>query len=436
MPANIDDKTTKLAGYRLGTNPWRWVPTLYFMEGLPFTIIVIVSTILYKNLNVSNSDITFYTGFLYIPWLIKPLWSWLIDIYKTKRFWIYSMEILIGIAFIAVALSLFTHNFFVYSLCFLWICAFFSSSHDIAADGFYLINLNDAEQAYFVGQQNLFYQIAKFLGSGVLVFISGLLISKLGINNAKVIWFVILLIASAITISIACYHKFILPRNEVIIKKSVITGMGELKGIIKEFCRLPDIWIIILFIMTFRIGENQLIKIVPLFLLDKATSGGLNLNNTYIGLSNIFILLAMISAGVLGGMTIYRYGLKKLIWWMFLLVNIPHFIYVYLAFARPNNEVFILFLQIIENFATTFALTSYAVIAFMAVKNSRYKTTHYAFITAFKMAGVMLPSMFSGVIESYIGYQNFFIFVILTMLPCLLIIPFLKIDSDFGKRVH
>lgn len=416
-------------------SPWQWVPTLYFMEGLPFTIIVIVSTIMYKNLKISNADITFYTGFLYIPWMIKPLWSWYIDIYKTKRWWIYTMEILVATSFIGVALSLFSHSFFFYSLFFFWLCAFFSSSHDIAADGFYLIALDSSKQALFIGQQNLFYQIAKLLASGFLVFMSGILISHLGYPNTKLIWVMVMLLAGIITILIAFYHKVFLPKNEIISGKNIQDGFKNLKDIITEFFKLENIWIIILFIMTFRIGENQIIKIVPLFLLDTTNNGGLGLSNTYIGLSNIMVLIAMIIAGILGGVTIYRFGLKKCIWWMFLAVNIPHFIYVYLAYALPQNESFILFLQVLENFATTFALSSYAMISFMAVKNSKYKTSHYAFITAFKMAGVMLPSMFSGVIQSKIGYQNFFIFVVLTMLPCLLIIPFLKIDNDFGKKL-
>lgn len=419
---------------KLKQSPWSFVPTLYFMEGLPFSLVVILSSIMYKNFGVSNSQITLYTGFLYVPWMIKPLWSWFIDVYKTKRWWIYTMELSIALILVLFSATLYTDNFFFWSLLILWLCAFFSSSHDISADGFYLLALDSGEQAFFVGLQNLFYQAAKLFVTGLLVFISGYLIVKTG-HNLRLSWAIVILFAAIVSLIIGFYHKLVLPKNEETSTLSCYQGSKLIKDIIVKFFQLDGVWITILFIMTFRIGESQLLKMAPLFILDSRKNGGLGLDNTYLGASNIFILGAMILAGVLGGMIIYRFGLKKCIWYMFILVNIPHFIYIYLAYAMPTNKVIILLLQVFENFATTISLAAYTMIALLLVKNSHYKTAHFAFISIFKIIGIMLPSIFSGVIEQRIGYQHFFVFVILTMIPCAFIIPFIKIDAGFGKRL-
>ena len=414
-------------------SPWQWVPTLYFMEGLPFTIIMMLSTVMYKNFGISNAKITFYTGFLYLPWMIKPAWSWFIDAYKTKRMWIYSTELAVAALFVCVAGSLLLHNFFFYSLLLFGICAFISASHDISADGFYLMTLNIKEQSFFVGMQSLFYQCAKIFASGLLVYISGYLII-VSHGNMRATWGITILLAAIVAVSIGIYHKIKLPRYEVALDKSCAQGLREVKSIFTQFFKLKGVWITILFVMTFRIGENQIIKIAPLFILDSRAHGGLGFDNTYLGFANMFIMGAMVAAGVLGGITISRFGLKKCIWYMLVFVNLPHVIYIYLAYTQPSSQVFVLVLQIIENFVTTFSLTAYTMMAFMLVRDSQHKTAHYAFISAFMMAGIMLPSMFSGIIEQAIGYKHFFIFVLLTMIPCILVVPFIKIPSTLASE--
>lgn len=416
------------------SSPWRWVPTAYFMEGLPFTMIVVVSTIMYKNFGFNNSEITFYTGWLYIPWVIKPLWAWFIDLYKTKRWWIYTMEILVAIGFCTVAFTLHTPMFFKLSLAAFWLCAFFSSSHDIATDGFYLINLTGGQQSFFVGMQSLFYQCAKFFGSGLLVLGSGILLNHTH-NDYRFTWTCVMLVAGIVTFIIGTYHYFSLPRSEINGIKKLRDGLAEIRHIFAEFFRLKQIWITILFVMSFRLGENMVIKIVPLFILDSRNNGGLGFNNTYLGFSNIFILFAMISAGVIGGLFISRIGLKKALLPMLLFVNLPHMIYIYLAYAHPNNQVFVLVLQVIEYFATTFSLTAYTMVTFHLVRDSKYKTAHYAFIAGIMVASVMFPSMFSGALQQALGYSKYFIFVMFTMIPCLCIIPFIKVNPDFGKKL-
>ncbi len=420
--------------YHSNKTAWKWIPTTFFMEGLPFTMIVVVSTIMYKNFGLSNSEITFYTGWLYIPWVIKPVWAWFVDVYRTKRWWIYGMQMCLAITFVAITFSLQTPYYFKLSIILFWLCALFSSSHDIAADGFYLISLSSGQQSLFVGMQSLFYQVAKFFGSGLLVLISGFLLSKTN-NNAKLSWSIIMLIVALLIFAISVYHQKTLPRDEKTSEKTISQGFNEIKHVFSEFFKLKGLWVTLIFVMTFRLGDNQVNKIVPLFLLDDRTHGGLGFDNTYVGFANMFVLAAMITAGVLGGVTISKFGLKKCMWYMLAFVNLPHAVYIYLAYARPESQIVVLCLQVMEHFSTTFSLTAYTMITFHLVKDSAYKTAHYAFISGIMVAGVMLPSMFSGAIQQALGYQHFFIYVMFTMIPSMLIMPFIKITDAYGKRL-
>lgn len=414
-------------------SPWRWVPSTYFMEGLPFAIIVVVSTIMYKNFGFSNKEITFYTGLLYLPWVIKPIWAWFVDLFQTKRWWIYTMEILGAIGVFLVAATIHTTLFFKLSLIVFWVCAFFSSSHDIAVDGFYLMKLGDGEQSFFVGIISLFYKTAKFFAGGLLVLFSGMLL-KYTNHNLIFTWTCIMLIAGGIMLVIGIYHYYTLPRGEMLSHKSIRQGIGEMKQVFIEFFRLKQIWLIILFVMTFRLGETMVIKIVPLFILDDRSRGGLGFDNTYLGFSNIFIVLSVIVAGVLGGVCISRLGLKRCLLPMLLFVNLPHMIYIFLAYYQPTSQVLVLLLQTIEYFAITFSLTAYNMVTFYLVKDSKHKTAHYAFIAGIMVAAVMLPSMFSGALQQQLGFCKYFILVMFMMLPSLCIMPLIRVEQNFGRK--
>ena len=154
-------------------SPWAWVPTLYFAEGLPNVIVTIVSLVLYKQLGLSNAEITFYTSWLNLPWVVKPLWSPFVDAVKTKRWWIITMQLLIGASLGGVAFTIPTSMWLQSTLFFFWIMAFSSATHDIAADGFYMLELNPHDQTFFVGIRSTFYRLASIFGQGVLVMIAG-----------------------------------------------------------------------------------------------------------------------------------------------------------------------------------------------------------------------------------------------------------------------
>src|SRR5437870_4361346 len=185
-PGSLSDPT-KTAGAR--RNPWAWVPTLYLAEGLPYVVVMMVSVIMYKGLGVSNSDIALYTSWLYLPWVIKPLWSPLVDILKTRRMWIWMMQLFIGAGLAGVALMIPASHFFQYTLAFLWLLAFSSATHDIAADGFYMLATTQREQAFFVGIRSTFYRISMISGQGLLVILAGLIQSRTG--NTRLSWTVV-----------------------------------------------------------------------------------------------------------------------------------------------------------------------------------------------------------------------------------------------------
>ena len=415
-------------------SPWLWVPTAYFMEGLPFVMVVMVSSIMYKNFGLSNAHITYYTGLLMLPWSIKPLWAWFIEIFKTKRWWIYTMEFIFASSLVLVSLSLHTHFYLQLSLMAFAICTFASASHDIAVDGFYLINLTSGEQSFFVGMISAFYQSAKIFGSGVLVILSGVFLSHSN-NNVALSWSAVMLIASVLALGIGIYHRQVLPRTEIINQhKSINDAIHEIKNVFISLFKLDQIWITILFALTFRLGETMLAKIVPLFILDKRNVGGLGFDNTYVGLSNIFNLSAIIVAGIIGGICISRFGLKKCLWPMLLLVNVPHIIFVYLAYTQPNCQIIVLFLQALEHFTANISLTAYMMVLFYVVRESKYKTSHYAFIAAIMVLANMVPSMSSGALQELLGYRHYFVFIVMAMVPSMFVIPFIKIDPKFGIK--
>lgn len=162
-------------------NPWAWIPSLYFAEGIPYIVVMVVSVIMYKRLGISNTDIALYTSWLYLPWVIKPLWSPVVDLLKTKRFWIVTMQLIIGGGLAGVAFTIPVSSFFQYTLAFFWLLAFSSATHDIAADGFYMLGLSKHDQAWFVGIRSTFYRVAMIFGQGLLIILAGYIESNSGL---------------------------------------------------------------------------------------------------------------------------------------------------------------------------------------------------------------------------------------------------------------
>ena len=417
-------------------SPWKWIPSLYFAQGIPYVTVMTIAVIFYKRMEISNTDIALYTSWLYLPWVLKPLWSPFIDILKTKRWWIISMQILIGAGLAGVAFCIPASLFFQATLAFFWLLAFASATHDIAADGFYMLALNSHEQSLYVGIRNTFYRIAIISGQGLLIMLAGIL--EIHTENISLAWSITFFILSGIFIMICLYHKYILPYPP---EDKVSGNIYTAKTIWKEFLQTfisffkkKEIVSGLFFMLTFRLSESQLLKLASPFMLDPKEAGGLELTTGEVGLVYGTVgVLALTIGGIIGGIVASRQGLKFWLWPMTLAITLPNLVYVYLSYLQPNNLILINSAVAIEQFGYGFGFTAY-MLYMISFANGKHKTAHYAICTAFMALGMMLPGMIAGWLQDMIGYKQFFIWVMICTLPAYLSVAFLKVDPKFGKK--
>ncbi len=610
-------------------NPWTWVPSLYFAEGIPYVIVMVVSVIMYKRLGISNSDIALYTSWLYLPWVIKPLWSPVVDLLRTKRFWIITMQLFIGAGLAGVALTIPVPNFFQYTLAFFWLLAFSSATHDIAADGFYMLGLSKHQQAFFVGVRSTFYRFAMITGQGLLIILAGYLESSTGLGavelevhtvNTKIIresnsnqqiqelegelkllsfpkelkistskiskakldsiqnyvteqniingyeqkieqvdqtkpvdeeqswwnevvvenlevfiksnfgqnetllkserdetgnvgvaqfylskpppidediivnlsqsggdksislvqgtrfvfnkdnwnkpalalfqidpklqdetsskfsaisgniplaWSITFIVLTLLFVIFFIYHKFMLPypTSDVSAKKEGTSVFAEFFRTFALFFKKKNIGLIIAFLLVYRLGESQLVKLASPFLLDSREIGGLALTTGEVGFVYGTIgILALVLGGLLGGFLAAKDGLKHWLWWMLIAINLPNVVYIYLSYALPESFFLVLASVAVEQFGYGFGFTAY-MLYMIYVSDGEHKTAHFAITTAFMALGMMIPGMISGWLQELIGYQHFFVWVIIATIPAFIITRFIPLDPEFGKEV-
>lgn len=579
-------------------NPWRWIPSLYFAEGLPYVIVITVSVIMYKRLGISNTDIALYTSWLYLPWVIKPLWSPVVDILRTKRFWITTMQLIIGAGMAGVAFTIPLPDFFQFTLAFFWLLAFSSATHDIAADGFYMLALSEGQQSFFVGIRSTFYRVAMIAGQGLLVILAGFLettfsvgpaefkvstrpdqffqqtirldsteirplegklrivaspsnleigtrpitkeaanfyrdfghkfnimngfnqelisisdttstnelVGNIGIlklhlskkpddgdeyfvklNNVEgntsinivegqslkftsknwnkpafviiqidpnlqqkveatfvvnsekvpIAWIFTFLIIALLFIVFFVYHKMVLPKpvaDKSVLKSHRTDSLNEFFRAFIRFFEKPKVLIIIGFLLLYRLGESQLVKMASPFMLDGRDIGGLGLSTSEVGfIYGTIGIIALILGGILGGILISKRGLKKLLWWMLIAINIPNAVYVYMSFVQPASVLLINACVALEQFGYGFGFTAY-MMYMIHISDGEYKTSHYAIATGFMALGMMVPGMFSGFIQEAIGYKYFFIWVLIATIPSFIIAKFIPLESKFGIK--
>lgn len=418
-------------------NAWFWIPSLYFTEGLPYVIVMTVSVIMYKRLEISNTDIALYTSWLYLPWVIKPLWSPVVDILKTKRFWIIIMQLVIGAGLAGVALTIPTDNFFKYTLAFLWLTAFSSATHDISADGFYMIGLSKHDQAFFVGIRSTFYRIAMITGQGLLVMVAGYF-EELHPENISIAWSITFTILAGLISIFMIYHKFILPYP-----KNDVPAVSENKDLFKEFLntfvlffKKKNIGIILTFLLIYRLGESQLVKLAAPFLLDAKEAGGLSLSTGEVGfIYGTVGLISLTLGGLLGGILASKHGLKHWLWWMLIAINLPNAVYIYLSYVLPDSVFIVSLCVAVEQFGYGFGFTAY-MLYMIYVSDGKHKTAHFAITTGFMALGMMLPGMISGWLQEMMGYKIFFIWVLVSTIPAFVVSKFIDINSDFGKKTE
>jgi MFS transporter, PAT family, beta-lactamase induction signal transducer AmpG len=417
-------------------NPWFWVPSIYLAEGIPYMIAMTVSVVLYKRLGLSNTQIALYTSWLYLPWVIKPLWSPFVDIFRTKRFWILAMQLAIGASLACVALTLPAANFVRYSLAMFWIMAFSSATHDIAADGYYMLALDTPQQAAFVGVRVIFYRVATIAAKGGLVIMAGVL-ENYGYPVVRA-WSLAFICVAAFFLALCIYHFFVLPRPAI--DKNAPWDksknfLAEYFRILTLFFRRKDILIIICFFLFYRFAEAQLVKMVVPFLLDPRGKGGLGLTTAEVGIIYGTVgVIALMLGGLLGGYVVYKKGLKFWLWPMVLIMHVPDLIFVYLSHALPQSLWFVGSAVTLEQFGYGFGFTAYTMYMIM-VSQGEYKTVFYAIGTGIMALGMMIPAMGSGWIQETLGYKHFFIWITITTIPGFIVAALVKIDPEYGKKL-
>lgn len=605
-------------------SPWSWISTLYYAQGIPYVVVMTVSVIMYKRLGVSNADIALYTSWLYLPWVVKPLWSPLVDLFKTKRFWIITMQVLIGAGLAGVGLTIPVDDFFKWTLIFFWLLAFSSATHDIAADGMYMLGLNSGDQAYFVGIRSTFYRVAMITGQGVLVILAGYFESHTGLppvdiqvkaiqqsspttlfvkpdsvrfaettgelkvitsssatefgiakiskiqadsiitlakkwniaqgfykdetvvavaksegwfsqtvgaplgaflkehfgvekpketgfagnvssiyfrlsaepeekvvvaltresgdktltiaegtrfeftkenwnkpavaviqheagltgtatanirtlaGNIPLAWMITFFILAGLFVVFFVYHKYKLPRPA----EDKAQSGGSASQIFKDFFKVfalffkkENILISLAFLLLYRFGEAQLVKLVTPFLLDPRELGGLGLTTEQVGFAYGTIGIIMLSlGGIAGGMVASKYGLKKIMWFMAFSIHLPNIAFVFLSYTLPTNTWITVAAIGVEQFGYGFGFTAY-MLYMLYMSEGEFKTAHYAICTGFMALGMMLPGMISGWLQEIIGYQHFFLWVVLCTIPAYLLIALVPIRGDYGKKI-
>ena len=416
-------------------NPWAWVPTLYFAEGVPYVAVMTISVIIYKRLGLSNADITLYTSWLYLPWVIKPLWSPFVDMLRTKRWWILVMQILIAAALAGVAFTIPGPWWLQGSLAFFWLLAFSSATHDIAADGFYMLGLEQHEQAYFVGIRSTFYRIATIFSSGLLVGLAGVL--QVLTRSIAYAWSLVFYLIAGLFIALWLYHSWALPRpseDNHRMQKSAKDIMNEFWNTLVTFFKKPQVWIGICFMLFYRMPEGLLAKVSALFLVDKMANGGLGLSDVEFGMVQGTVgVIGLTLGGILGGIVASRDGLKRWLWPMVMAITIPDLVYVYLSYALPSSLLIINICIFLEQFGYGFGFSAY-MLYLIYYSQGEHKTAHYALCTAFMALSMMIPGLFAGALQEAVGYQGFFLIVVVCCAMTYIVSALLKIDPEFGKK--
>ena len=413
-------------------SPIAWVPTLYFAMGMPFVVLNMVCTLMYKGMGVSDAQIAFWTSLIMLPWTLKPLWSPFLEMYRTKKFFVVLTQILSGICFALVAFALNLPNFFAITIAILAVIAMSGATHDIAADGTYMSVLSNEEQARWIGWQGAFYNIAKIAATGGLVYLAGTFIDSFGVTKA---WMIIMLIIAAIMVVVGLYHFFVLPTDSTGAhnNSSLSESLHELWAVFVKFFQKKHIFYYLCFIILYRFAEGFVMKIVPLFLKAPRTEQGLGLSEQEIGLCyGTFGAAAFVIGSILAGYYIAHRGLQKSLFSLAIVFNLPFVAYTLLAIYQPTSLWLIGGGIVLEYFGYGFGFVGLTLFMMQQIAPGEHQMSHYAFASGIMNLGVMLPGMMSGAVSDALGYRNFFVFVLFCTIPALLItwfVPFTYPDK-------
>ena len=415
--------------------PWAWIPSLYFAEGLPYIMVITLSVVMYKQLGLGNAEVAYYTGWFYLPWLIKPLWSPFIDLIKTKRWWIVTMQLLMGAGMAGVAFTLPMANYLQWTLAIFWLMAFSSATHDVAADGFYMMALNEGQQSFFVGIRSTFYRLATLAGQGGLLIVVDRFLRHYD-GNVQQAWVTAFYAVALLFIAIAFYHAWRLPHPQTDKLRNFTARdlLKEFAHTFTTFFQKEGMVPALLFMLLFRFPEAQLAKMSIPFLMDPIAEGGLGLTLEQIGvIQGTLGPIGLTLGGILGGICISRGGLKRWLWPMVWAISLPDIVYVYLSYMQPDNLLIVSSCLFMEQLGYGFGFTAYMLFLIYYARGT-HETSHYAIATAFMAAGMMLPGMLSGLLQEWMGYKGFFIWIMACCAVTFVVSAFLKIDKDFGKK--
>ncbi len=439
------------------SHPWAWVPSLYFAEGIPYFVVNVISVTLFKRLGMSNGDLALYTSLLYLPWVIKPLWSPVVDVFKSKRWWILVMQAIITVSFALLALSV-SPDVFGLSLVIFYVIAFASATHDIAADGFYMLALGEQEQSLFVGIRSTFYRISSVFGQGVIVVVAGLLEERMG--SIPSAWKVTLLLCGALFALLTLWHCRSLPKVERNLagghdsdRKAADAwtmetkaadempepcvpaggepavhrgGWGDMWRVWKTFFMKDGVWLALAFMLLYRLPEALSVKMLTPFLLDPPEAGGLGLSTAQSGLVyGTAGVIALTIGGILGGVYAARKGLRKSIWIMALSLALPCAVYLFLALVQPERMWIVYACVVLDQFGYGFGFTAY-MLYMMKFAEGEFVTSHYAICTAFMALSMMIPGLFAGWMQEALGYVGFFIIVMICCLATVFVTLFVR----------
>lgn len=415
-------------------SPWAWIPTLYTAEGIPYVIVMTVATVMYERMGLKAGEIALYTSWLYLPWVIKPFWSPVVDLFRTKRWWIITMQLLIGGALGGLAFSMQLPSYLQWSLAMFWLMAFSSATHDIAADGFYMLALTSQQQAFFVGIRSTFYRIASIVGQGLLIMFAGAL--ELRLRPAQA-WSITFAVVAIFFIVMFFYHALFLPKVQTDQSHSRVSVGDAFKGFVETFItffKKPEIIPALLFILFYRLPEALLVKICPLFMLGKVEDGGLALTTGQLGwVQGTVGVVGLTLGGILGGLAAERGGLRRWLWPMVLSITLPDAVYIILAYFQPDNLTFIGACVFFEQFGYGFGFTAY-MLYLIYFSRGESSTAHYAFCTGLMALGMMLPGMVAGYLQEFVGYLNFFIIAMVLCALTFVVAGMVKIENDFDEE--
>jgi MFS transporter, PAT family, beta-lactamase induction signal transducer AmpG len=402
-------------------HPLAWVPTLYVAMGIPFSLVIWVAGTMFKDLGHTDTDIALATGSVGLAWSLKPFWASFLDMFRTKKFWVLSMELLIALLLGVIAAALPLPSYFKIIVAILWVLAFASSTQDICADGIYITALSPAEQATWIGWQGAAWNTGRIFATALVVFVAGKL--EAAGTVPKQAWMIALGFAAAVMAAFAVYHFFRLPTGTVLRRPEnaaeVVRTFGET---VVDFFRKPKILGMLLFVFLYRSGEGFLLVEAPLFMQAPLAKGGLGMSlSDKAFLDGAISTGVSLAAGVLGGMFIARRGLKRSLMVMALCMNIPHLCFVFLSHAvapdAPLSLTTIGILVTLEKFGYSFGFVANMLYMMQQISPGKFHMTHYAFCTAL-MNLVLIPTQSSsGYIADALGYKNYFVFVMIASIP-------------------